>query len=140
MCIRDRSLEDLAAHVSSWESPLSVTYRGLRVYECPPNGQGITALIALKLLEGFDLAALPALSTQRMHLMIEAMRLAFADARWYVTDPSFSKIPIAELLSKEYAHERRKLIDRQRAAVDPTRVTPVAASNPVYLSVVDKSG
>src|ERR1035437_581253 len=134
------SLEDLASHASTWESPLSVTYRGLRVHECPPNGQGIAALMALNILEGFDLAALPALSTQRMHLMIEAMRLAFADARWYVTDPAFSKIPIAELLSKEYAHERRKLIDRQRATIDPKRGTPVAASNTVYLSVVDKSG
>jgi len=107
------SLEDLASHASTWESPLSVTYRGLRVHECAPNGQGIAALMALNNLEGFDLAALPALSTQRMHLMIEAMRLAFADACWYVTDPAFSKIPIAELLSKEYAHERRKLIDRR---------------------------
>src|ERR1035437_5846265 len=134
------SLEDFASHVSTWESPLSVTYRGLRVYECPPNGQGITALIALKLLEGFDLAALPTLSTQRMHLMIEAMRLAFADARWYVTDPAFSKVPVEELLSGEYAHERRKLIDRKRATVDPMRGTPVTSSNTVYLSVVDKSG
>lgn len=134
------SLEDLASHVSTWESPLSVTYRGLRVHECPPNGQGITALIALNILEGFDLALLPSLSTERMHLMIEAMRLAFADARWYVTDPAFSKIPVAELLSKDYAQERRKLIDRKRATMDPRRGTPVASSNTVYLSVVDKSG
>lgn len=134
------SLEDMASHVCTWESPLSITYRGLRVYECAPNGQGITALIALKLLEGFDLAALSSLSTQRMHLMIEAMRLAFADARWYVTDPTFAKIPVEELLSAEYAHGRRKLIDRQRASVDPTHGTPVASSNTVYLSVVDKSG
>ena len=134
------SADDLASHVSTWESPISVNYRGLRVYECPPNGQGITALIALNLLEGFDLAAFDSLSTEKMHLMIEAMRLAFADARWYVADPAFSKIPVEELLSKEYANERRKLIDPKRASIDPKRGTPVASSNTVYLSVTDKFG
>src|SRR6185503_13192425 len=70
------SAEDIASHVSTWEEPISVDYRGYRVYECPPNGQGITALIGLNILEGFDLAALEALSIEKMHLMIEAMRLA----------------------------------------------------------------
>jgi gamma-glutamyltranspeptidase/glutathione hydrolase len=134
------SLDDLASHVSTWEEPISVTYRGLRVYECPPNGQGITALIALNLLEGFDLASLETLSAEKMHLMIEAMRLAFADASWYVADPKFSNVPIKELLSKEYASKRRKLIDPQRATVDQKRGTPVASSSTVYLSVVDKWG
>ena len=110
------------------------------MYECPPNGQGITALIALNILEGFDLASLESLSAEKMHLMIEAMRLAFADARWYVADPAFSKIPVEELLSKEYANERRKLIDPKRASIDPKRGTPVASSNTVYLSVVDRFG
>jgi len=134
------SADDLASHVSTWETPLSVDYRGLRVYECPPNGQGITALIALNILEGFDLAELDLLSTEKMHLMIEAMRLAFADAKWYVSDPAFSKIPMQELLSKEYASERRKLIDPKRATVDPRRGSPVNASGTVYLSVVDGMG
>jgi len=134
------SAEDLASHVSTWESPLSVDYRGLRVYECPPNGQGITALIALNILEGFDLASMDLLSTEKMHLMIEAMRLAFADAKWYVSDPAFSKIPMQELLSKEYASERRKLIDLKHATVDPQRGSPVNASGTVYLSVVDGMG
>lgn len=134
------SAEDLASHVSTWEEPVSVTYRGLRVYECPPNGQGITALIALNLLEGFGLNELDLLSTERWHLMIEALRLAFADARWYVADPRFSDIPVDALLSKDYASERRKLINRKRATVDPKRGTPVNSSNTVYLSVVDKFG
>ena len=134
------SADDLASHVSTWETPLSVDYHGLRVYECPPNGQGITALIALNLLEGFDLTALDATSPEKMHLMIEAMRLAFADAKWYVSDPAFSKIPMDELLSKEYANERRKLIDLKRATIDQKRGTPVASSNTVYLSVVDGFG
>src|SRR5215216_5878773 len=134
------SVDDLASHVSTWEEPISVTYRRLRIYECPPNGQGITALIALNILEGFDLASLGSLSVERLHLMIEAIRLAFADSRWYVTDPAFSKIPVQELLSKEYANERRKLIDLRRATIDPKRGTPVASSDTVYLSVVDKFG
>lgn len=134
------TMDDLASHVSTWEAPISVTYRGLRVYECPPNGQGITALIALNLLEGFDLASLEALSAEKMHLMIEAMRLAFADASWYVADPKFSNVPIEELLSKEYANERRKLINMQHATLDVSRGTPVASSDTVYLSIVDKFG
>ena len=134
------SADDLSSHVSTWETPLSVDYHGLRVYECPPNGQGITALIALNLLEGFDLTALDATSPEKMHLMIEAMRLAFADAKWYVSDPAFSKIPMDELLSKGYANERRKLIDLKRATIDQKRGTPVASSNTVYLSVVDGFG
>ena len=134
------SAEDLASHVSTWEEPISVDYHGYRVYECPPNGQGITALIALNILEGFDLASLEPLSTERMHLLIEALRLAFADSRWYVADPAFSNIPINELLSQSYADERRKLIDRKRATIDPKRGTPVNSSSTVYLSVADKFG
>lgn len=134
------SAEDLASHASTWEEAISVTYRGLRVYECPPNGQGITALIALNLLEGFELSALDLLSTERLHLIIEALRLAFADSRWYVADLRFSNVPVEELLSKDYASERRKLIDRNRATIDPKRGTPVSSSNTVYLSVVDRFG
>ncbi|RPJ24927.1 MAG: gamma-glutamyltransferase [Chloroflexi bacterium] len=134
------SMEDLVSHASTWEEPLSVTYRGLRVYECPPNGQGLTALIALNILEGFDLSSFASLSTERLHLTIEALRLAFADARWYVADPKFSNVPVEELLSKDYANERRKLIDRRRATVDPQHGTPVSSSGTVYLSVVDQFG
>ncbi len=134
------SLEDLASHTSTWETPISVDYRGLRVYECPPNGQGITALLALNILDGFDLSALELLSTERLHLLIESLRLAFADSRWYVADPKFSNVPVQELLSKEYARERRRLIDLTHATIDPARGTPVASSGTVYLSVVDKFG
>ena len=133
-------MDDLASHTSTWEEPISVEYRGYRVYECPPNGQGITALIALNILEGFDLASLESLSVEKMHLMIEAMRLAFADASWYVSDPKFSHIPVIELLSKEYANERRKLINTQYAIRNIQRGFPVSSSDTVYLSVVDKFG
>ena len=134
------TMDDLASHTSTWEEPISVDYRGYRVYECPPNGQGITALIALNILEGFDLASLESLSGEKMHLMIESLRLAFADAFWYVADPKFSNIPIKELLSKDYAAERRKLINTQYAARNNERGSPVSSSDTVYLSVVDKFG
>ena len=131
---------DLAAHASTWEQPVSTTYRGLRVWECPPNGQGLAALLGLNILEGFDLSALPPLSAERLHLEIEAMRLAFADARWYVADPTFSPAPLAELLSKGYAATRRRLIQPGRASLDRLSGSPVAGSDTVYFSVVDGEG
>ncbi len=134
------SVMDLAQHQSTWENPIHTNYRGVNIWECPPNGQGLTALLALNILEGFDLAALPTLSSQRLHLMIEALRLAFADTNWYVADPAFSPIPLQEILSKSYACERRKLIHPDRAAIDQKKGSPVAASDTVYLSVVDQQG
>jgi gamma-glutamyltranspeptidase/glutathione hydrolase len=134
------SEDDLAAHASTWEQPISTTYRGLRVWECPPNGQGLAALLALNLLEGFDLHSLPPLSAQRWHLMIEAMRLAFADTRWYVADPAFSPAPIAKLLSKDYAAERRKLINPHQATLNQINGTPTTSSDTVYLCTVDSEG
>ncbi len=134
------TVEDLAAHTSTWDEPISTTYRGLRVWECPPNGQGLTALLALNILEGFDLAALDPLGPERLHLEIEAMRLAFADARWYIADPQFTNLPIYQLLSKDYAAERRKLLDPARATLDQRRGAPVAGSDTVYFCVVDGEG
>jgi len=134
------SVEDLAAHTSTWEQPISTTYRSVRVWECPPNGQGLAALLALNILEGYDLASMPPFSAQRLHLMIEAMRLAFADTRWYVVDPAFNPAPLGWLLSKDYASERRQLIDPQRASIDQKHGTPISSSDTVYLSVVDVEG
>ncbi|HPV08699.1 MAG TPA: gamma-glutamyltransferase family protein, partial [Aggregatilineales bacterium] len=131
--------EDLAGHTSTWEQPISTVYRGVRIYECPPNGQGITALLALNILSQFDLPADP-LSAERLHLIIEALRLAFADSRWYVADPAFEQVPVEELLSMAYAGERARLIDPQRATLDQRHGAPVAGSDTVYLSVVDGYG
>ena len=131
---------DLAEHVSTWETPISADYRGLRVYECPPNGQGLAALLALNILDGFDLAPLASLSTERTHLVIEALRLAFADARWHVADPAFNNIPLDQLLSKGYASTRRNLIDTHHATRTTHHGTPVSSSDTVYLSVVDQWG
>jgi gamma-glutamyltranspeptidase/glutathione hydrolase len=131
---------DLAAHASTWDEPISTTYRGVRVWECPPNGQGLTALLALNLLEGFELAGQDPVGADRMHLQVEALRVAFADTRWYVADPRVSQVPIAELLSKDYAATRRALIDPRRAAGDVKRGAPVASSDTVYFCVVDGHG
>ena len=108
-------LDDLASHQSSWEIPVSTRYRNLRIWECPPNGQGLAALMALNLVEGYNLAEIPADSVLRHHLLIEAMKLAFADVRTHVTDAHFYSIPLDQLLSKSYAEQRRSLISTKRA-------------------------
>lgn len=134
------TVEDLAGHTSTWDEPISTTYRGLRVWECPPNGQGLAALLALNILEGFDLAGLDPLGPERLHLEIEAMRLAFADTRWYVADPQFTNVPIYQLLSKAYAAERHRLINPACATLDQRRGAPVTGSDTVYFCVVDGEG
>jgi len=131
--------EDLAAHTSTWEEPISTVYQGMRVYECPPNGQGLVALIALNILSSFDLPG-EALSAERLHLIIESLRLAFADARHYVADPAFNPAPLGELLSPAYAVQRAALIDRQRATLDQGHGIPPAGTDTVYFSVVDGQG
>lgn len=131
---------DLAAHTSTWEEPISTTYRDYRVWECPPNGQGLAALLALNILEGFEPDRSNPLGTARLHRMIEAMRLAFADTRWFVADPATNPAPLADLLSKGYAAERRALIDPRRATADQQRGTPTSSSDTVYLTVVDGEG
>ena len=134
------SEQDLASHRSSWEEPISTQYRGLRVWECAPNGQGLAALLALNLLRGFELKTQDPMGPERFHLMIEAMRLAFADARWHVSDPGFGEIPIATLLCEDYAATRRALIQTGRAAISPARGKPIEGSDTVYLCTADASG
>lgn len=133
-------MADLSNHHSTWEDPISTSFRGLRLWECPPNGQGLAALLALNIIEDFDLEGLGPISPDRLHLEIEAMRLAFADTRWYLADPAFSQVPVHELLSKDYANERRKLIDPNHAKVDQRYGVPVASTDTVYFCVVDKFG
>jgi len=134
------TVEDLSTHESTWETPISATYRGVRVWECPPNGQGLAALIALNVLEGFALKGMDPLGAERLHLLIEAMRVAFADTQWYVADPAFNPAPLDGLLSKAYVAERCKLIDRNKATLDTQRGAPVASSDTVYLTAVDGQG
>ena len=134
------SVDDLAAHHSTWDEPISTTYRGYRIWECPPNGQGLTALLALNIMEGYNISKLSPLAAKRLHLIIEALRLAFADTRWYVSDPAFNSLPLEDLLSKSYAAERRRLIKPQRATLDQQHGNPVMGSDTIYLTVVDEHG
>lgn len=131
---------DLADHQSTWDTPIHTTYRGLRFWECPPNGQGLAALLALNILEGYDLEQFAPDSPRRLHFIIEALRLAFADTRWYVADPAFNPAPLSQLLSKDYAASRRALINPRRATINQAAGSPVASSDTVYLSVVDGDG
>lgn len=131
--------EDLAEHSSTWVDPVGAGYRGYDVWELPPNGQGIAALQMLNILEGYDLAGLGFGSAEALHLMIEAKKLAFEDAaRWYA-DPDFVKVPVAELVSKEYAAKRRALISMDRALREiPPGDIRLETSETTYLTVVDK--
>src|SRR5438093_3732522 len=107
---------DFEKHTSTWVEPVSTSYRGYDVFELPPNGQGIAALQMLNILEGFDLRTMRRNSPETLHTMIEAKKIAWADQAKFYADPAFAKIPLAGLLSKKYAAERRKLIDPNHAA------------------------
>ncbi len=133
--------EDLHAHVSTWEEPISVEYHGVRVYECPPNGQGLAALLALNIIKDADPTILSRQqSAARLHYLIEAMRLAFADAARYVADPAFASIPLDHLLSDRYAAARRSLIRPDQAMQPPSYGSPLPGSDTVYLTAVDPEG
>ncbi len=133
------SLRDFADHQNDWVDPVSTNYRGYDVWELPPNGQGIAALEMLNLLEGYDLAALGPGNPEYLHLLVEAKKLAFADRAKIYSDPAFNRLPVAELISKPYAEERRKLIDPSRAATDVPAGDPrLEHGDTIYLVVVDK--
>lgn len=129
---------DMAAHTSTWDEPITADYQGVRLYECPPNGQGLATIIALNLVAGYDLAEMTA--ADRLHVLLEAMRLGFADAQQWVCDPRVHPIPLHELTSRAYADRRRQRIDMQRAAHNTPYGAPMAGSDTVYLSVVDGDG
>src|SRR5438309_8941653 len=107
---------DFEKHTSTWVDPVSTNYRGYNVFELPPNGQGIATLQILNILEGFDLKSMGRNSAETLHIMVEAKKIAWADRAKFYADPEFAKIPLAGLLSKKYAAERRKLIDPGHAA------------------------
>jgi len=132
------SMRDFADHTSTWVDPVSTTYRGNRVWEIPPPGQGISVLQMLNLMEHFDVKAMGAGSADWLQLFIESKRLAYADRAKYYTDPVFAKVPVKELISKEYAEKRQGLIDLKKAAgsVPPGEVA--LGGDTIYLCVVDK--
>jgi gamma-glutamyltranspeptidase/glutathione hydrolase len=133
------STEDMTAHTTTWETPIGTTYRDVEVLEHPPNGQGLAALVALNILEGYAPGEMDFFEPSRWHRMIEAMRLGIVDAGRYVADPVVTRVPIRELTSKSYA-------SRRRAVIQPDRVLEMAlAGQPehrdtVYLTVVDGEG
>ncbi|HYA37655.1 MAG TPA: gamma-glutamyltransferase [Candidatus Methylomirabilis sp.] len=131
-------LEDFAAYRSEWVEPISTDYRGVRVYEIPPNGQGITALMTLNILERVDPRGMARLDADRLHLLIEAFKLATAERDEYVADPEFNVLPVDEMLSKEFAARQYGRIDPQRAAHYPIQPAARAHRDTVYLSVVDR--
>jgi gamma-glutamyltranspeptidase/glutathione hydrolase len=133
--------EDLARHTSTWVDPVSVNYRGYDVYELPPNSQGIAALQMLNILEGYDLKSLGYNSPEALHLMVEAKKLAFEDRAKFYADPEYAKIPLAGLLSKAYAAERRKLIDPARAGRSYDAGNPaMQQGDTIYLTTADAEG
>ena len=132
--------EDLANHTSNWEEPISTDYRGVTCWECPPNGQGIAALEALNIAEGFDLKAMGSQTADTYHHLIESMRLAFADAFRYVADPGHARVPVTELASKSYAASRRSLIDSHAAMPSAPYGQVVGGGDTVYISCVDGQG
>src|SRR5437660_2194618 len=128
-------------HTSTWVEPASVNYRGYDVFELPPNGQGISALQMLNILEGFDLRAMGRNSPETLHTMIEAKKVVWADRAKFYADPAFAKIPLAGLLSKGYAAARRKLIDPNRAAKQVEAGNPALnQGDTIYLCTADDEG
>jgi gamma-glutamyltranspeptidase/glutathione hydrolase len=131
--------EDLASYSAEWVQPISIDYRGWRVYELPPNGQGMAALEMLNIMETTPPTPLGAFSPIEMHKRIEAMKLAFADVRRYDADPHAYDVPVAQLLSKEYARKRAALIDPKHANCEVPAGQPIGGDT-TYLTIVDKDG
>ena len=128
--------DDFARHRGDVVTPISANYRGLDLVEIPPNGQGLTALVMLNILENFDLKALDPLGPERFHLVLEAARLGFAVRDTHIADAAHMRTPVADLLDKGFAKELASLIDMKKRAKLPPAPTP--GSNTVYLTVVDK--
>jgi gamma-glutamyltranspeptidase/glutathione hydrolase len=133
------SYEDLAAHESTWIEPVSTNYRGYDVWQLPPNGQGIAVLQILNILEGYDIGSMELFSPEYIHIFVEAKKLAYEDRAWYYADMDFSPVPVEKLISKEYAAQRREMINPDRAA---RRYDPGIPEGPntIYLTVADKDG
>lgn len=133
--------QDLAEFSSEWVEPISTLYRGWTIYELPPNGQGIAALEMLNLMENFPIPEFGHNSTQTLHVLIESKKLAYADLIRYVADPKFSKVPVAGILSKDYARQRAKQIDMVKAQPQVQfGQPPQIGEDTIYLCVVDREG
>jgi gamma-glutamyltranspeptidase / glutathione hydrolase len=133
------SYEDMAAHTSEWIEPLSANYRGYDVWELPPNGQGIAALQILNILELYDIKAMGFGSAEYLHLFTEAKKLAYEDRAKFYSDPDFNQLPIEQLISKEYAKERNKLINLDHSA-NSYPPGNFGQGETIYMTVADGEG
>jgi len=132
---------DLAEFQAEWVEPISTDYHGWKVYELPPSGQGIAALQMLNVFSQFPMASYAPRAAEELHLQIEAQKLAYADLQKFIADPRFNKAPVAGLLSMDYARDRAKLINADKARCDVQAGTPpVVHGDTIYLSVVDRDG
>ena len=134
------TVEDMANHTSDWEEPISSDYRGITCWVCPPSNQGVAALEALNIAEGFDIAGMGSQTTATYHHLIESMRVAFADAFHYVADPTRVPVPTTKLVSKDFARDRRALINPNQAMKTVPYGKVHGGSDTVYISVVDGEG
>jgi gamma-glutamyltranspeptidase/glutathione hydrolase len=134
------SHRDFEHHESTWVQPLATDYRGYTVYELPPNGQGLTALEMLNILEGYDIGRMEHNSPEYLHLLIEANKVAFYDRDCWITDPEFEEVPVTRLISKEYAERWRRRIHPEKAMVPPLPNLPSKGTDTAYVTAVDKSG
>lgn len=132
------SYQDLAEHSSEWVEPVSSNYRGYDVWELPPNGQGIAALQILNILEQYDIEGMGYGSTEYIHTFVEAKKLAFEDRAKYYADPEFNKIPVDWLISKDYAQQRKALIDNSKAA--KRFDAGLNDGDTIYMTTADKEG
>ena len=150
-------LSDLESHISknTEVDPISYTYNsnpetkeeGVTVWECPPSGQGLVALLALGLLDSFqskglikDLSEMKHNSAEYLHALIEALRLAFSDARYHVADPEHHDVPVKDLLSREYLDERAGKFNKEKAGMEGEHGNPEKTCDTVYFSVTDEEG
>src|SRR5581483_7366615 len=132
---------DLSEFQSEWVDPISTEYHGWKVYELPPSGQGIAALQMLNILSSFPLASYQPRSVEELHTEIEAQKLAYADLHRFVADMRFANVPVKGLLSMEYARDRARLIDPNKASCEDAPGSPkTMAGDTIYLSVVDREG
>jgi gamma-glutamyltranspeptidase/glutathione hydrolase len=134
------TVNDLAEHRSEYVSPIRTSYRGYDVYQCPPNGHGVTVLLGLNILAGYDLAGLDPLGPRRFHLEAEAMRLAYQDRNTYLADPSHASVPVEALLSVAHAESLGAAIDPERAMTGLPAPSLPPHTDTVYLCVVDRDG
>jgi gamma-glutamyltranspeptidase/glutathione hydrolase len=133
--------EDLADYQAEWVEPVSTTYRGWKVFELPPNGQGIATLSMLNLMERFPVGNFGPLSAEAFHVKLEAQKLAYADLQRYLGDPKFGAVPVSGLISKEYAARRAELIKMDKAGCSAAAGESIPASgDTVYLCAVDADG